>query len=118
MCATPLRSGFQGYCTFLNRCVGTCMRFSLLFEPLKIYHHIPADDLLQAVNSVTLARENIFYTHSNFSTDCTWIRNGGNHNPRATPLRSGFQAIIKGLHVFHRRFALYVTCAGLVSLLH
>ena len=23
----------------------------------------------------------------------------------------------KGLHVFHRRFALYVTCAGLVSLL-
>ena len=74
MCATPLRSGFQGYCTFLNRCVGTCMRFSLLFEPLKIYHHIPADDLLQAaVNSVTLARENIFCTHSNFSTDCTCI---------------------------------------------
>ena len=41
---------------------------------------IPADDLLQAVNSVTLARENIFCTHS---TDCTSIggletENGGN----------------------------------------
>ena len=41
---------------------------------------IPADDLLQAVNSVTLARENIFCTHS---TDCTCIggletENGGN----------------------------------------
>ena len=41
---------------------------------------IPADDLLQTVNSVTLARENIFCTHS---TDCTCIgrletENGGN----------------------------------------
>ena len=43
---------------------------------------IPADDLslLQVVNSVTLARENIFCTHS---TDCTCIggletENGGN----------------------------------------
>ena len=41
---------------------------------------IPADDILQAVNSVTLARENIFCTHS---TDCTGIggletENGGN----------------------------------------
>ena len=69
--ATPLRSGFQTIVLFtdLNGCVGTCMHFSLLFEPLKIYHHIPANDLvLQAVNSVTLARENIFCTHSNFST--------------------------------------------------
>ena len=28
------------------------VRFPLLFEPLKIYHHTPADDLLQAVNSI------------------------------------------------------------------
>ena len=65
MCATTLRSGFQ-VIVLLNGCVGTCMRFSLLFEPLKIYHHIPADDLFQAVNSVTLAHENIFCTHSIF----------------------------------------------------
>ena len=41
---------------------------------------ISADDLLQAVNSVTLVHENIFCTHS---TDCTCIggletENGGN----------------------------------------
>ena len=40
---------------------------------------------------------------------------------RATPLRSDFQAIvvlrIYTASVFRRRFALYVTCAGLVSLL-
>ena len=40
---------------------------------------------------------------------------------RATPLRSGFQAIvvlrIYTASVFRRRFALYVTCAGLVSLI-
>ena len=40
---------------------------------------------------------------------------------RATPLRSGFQAIvvlrIYTASVFRRRFALCVTCAGLVSLL-
>ena len=32
---------FPGYCgsTDLNGCVGACMHFSLLFEPLKIYHH-------------------------------------------------------------------------------
>ena len=40
---------------------------------------------------------------------------------RATPLRSGFQAIVVLLiytaSVFRRRFALYVTCAGFVSLL-
>ena len=35
-----------------NGCVVTCMRFPLLFEPLKIYHHTAADDLLQAVNSI------------------------------------------------------------------
>ena len=67
----------------------------LLFEPLIIYHRTPVDDLLQAVNSITFAREKIFCTHS---TDCTCrgIRNGSNHNQlmRATPLRSGFQAIV------------------------
>ena len=40
---------------------------------------------------------------------------------RATPLRSDFQAIvvlrIYTASVFRHRFALYVTCAGLVSLL-
>ena len=37
----PVTFWFPGYCGFtdLNGCVGTCMRFSLLFEPLKIYHH-------------------------------------------------------------------------------
>ena len=76
----------------LNGCVVTCMRFPLLFEPLKIYHRTPADDLLQAVNSITIARENFFCTHSQDCT-CRGIRNGSNHK-RATPLRSGFQAIV------------------------
>ena len=44
----------------LNGCVVTCMRFPLLFEPLEIYHRTLADDLLQAVNSITFAREKIF----------------------------------------------------------
>ena len=47
----------------LNGCtsrVVTCMRFPVLFEPLKIYHRTPADDLLQAVNSITFAREKNF----------------------------------------------------------
>ena len=79
MSATPLRFVFQAI--VLNGCVGTCMLFSLLFEPLNIYHHIPADDLIfQAVNSVTLACDNAFCTHSNFSTACRGIRNGGNHS--------------------------------------
>ena len=70
---------FPGYCT-LNGCVGTCMRFSLLFEPLKIYYYIPADvPLLQAVNSVTLAREKIFlYSFTLYMY--RGIRNGSNHN--------------------------------------
>ena len=64
MSDNPLHSaGFPGYCSLmdLNGCVVTCMRFPLLFEPLKIYHHMAS--------------------------------------------------------VFRRRFALYVTCPGLVSLL-
>ena len=53
MSDTPLHSaGFPGYCSLINGCVVTCMRFPLLFEPLKIYHHTPADDLLQAVNRI------------------------------------------------------------------
>ena len=50
-----------------------------LFFAIQLSHlkftitQIPADDLLQAVNSVTLAHESIFCTHS---TDCTCIRNG------------------------------------------
>ena len=50
----------------LNGCVVTCMRFPLLFEPIKIYHRTPADDLLQAVNSIIQhnirARKNFLYT--------------------------------------------------------
>ena len=55
MSDTSLHSvGFPGYCSLmdLNGCVFTCMGFPLLFEPFKIYHHTPADDLLQAVNSI------------------------------------------------------------------
>ena len=68
-------AGFPGYCSLmdLNGCVVTCMRFPLLFEPLKIYHHTPADDLLQAVTSIIImlnciiqhnnrARKNLLYT--------------------------------------------------------
>ena len=125
MSDTPLHSaGFPGYCSLmdLNGCVFTCMRFPLLFEPLKIYHRTPADDLLQAVNS--LIRHNIrarknFFTHS---TDCTCrgIRNGSNHTCHSVtfwfPGYCGF-ADLKGYSVFRRRFALYATCAGFVSLL-
>ena len=56
--------------------VHICMRAYLCYtvESLKIYHHSDSGRyLLQAVNSVTLACENIFCTHSNFSTDCTCI---------------------------------------------
>ena len=55
MSDTPLHSaGFPGFCSLMdiNGCVVTCMRFPLLFEPIKIYHHTPADDLHQAVNSI------------------------------------------------------------------
>ena len=69
MSDTPLHSAwFPGYCSLmdLNGCVVTCMRFPLLFEPLKIYHHTPADDLLQAMNSIIQhnirARKNLLYT--------------------------------------------------------
>ena len=69
MSDTPLHfAGFPGYCSLmdLNGCVVTCMRFPLLFEPLKICHHNPADDLLQAMNSIILhnirARKNFWYT--------------------------------------------------------
>ena len=76
VCATRLRSSF----TDLNGCVGICMRAFLCYSVEPLITLIPADDLLQAVNSVTLARENIFCTHS---TDCTCIgrletENGGN----------------------------------------
>ena len=43
MSDTPLHSaGFPGYCSLMdvNGCVVTCMRFPLLFEPLKIYREI------------------------------------------------------------------------------
>ena len=86
MSDTPLHSaGFPGYCSLmdLNGCVVTCMRFPLLFEPLKIYHHTPADDLLQAVNCIIQrnirARKNLLYTFYTVCT-CRGIRNGGNHN--------------------------------------
>ena len=51
MSEPPLHSA--GYCSLidLNGCVVTCIRFPLLFEPLKIYHHTPANDLLLAMNS-------------------------------------------------------------------
>ena len=63
MSDTPLHSaGFPGYCSLmdLNGCVVTCIRdhdlcmhaLSLLFEPIKIYHQTPADDLVQAMNSI------------------------------------------------------------------
>ena len=41
------------------------MRFPLVLEPIKIYHYTPADDLLQAVNSIiiTFAREIFFFLH-------------------------------------------------------
>ena len=55
MSDTPLHSaGFPGYCSLmdLNGYVVTCMHFPLLFEPLKIYHRTPADDLLQAMSSI------------------------------------------------------------------
>ena len=70
----------------LNGCVVACTRFPLLYEPIKIYHHTPADDLLQAVNSIiqhNIRARKFFCTHTpNLSTDCTCrgIRNGGNHN--------------------------------------
>ena len=61
----------------------TCIRFPLLFEPIKIYPYTPADDLLQAVNSIiqhNIRAQNFFGTL--FPTDCTYkgIRNGGYHN--------------------------------------
>ena len=66
MSDTPLHSaGFPGYCSLmdLNGCVVTCMRFPLLFE----HHHTPADDLLQAVNSIIQrnirARKKLLYVH-------------------------------------------------------
>ena len=89
MSDTPLHSaGIPGYCSLmdLNGCVVTCMRFPLLFEPIEIYHHTPADDLLQAVNSIIQrnfrARKKFFVHIPNFSTDCTCrgIRNEGNPN--------------------------------------
>ena len=99
MCATLVSRllWFYGF----NGCVGTCMHFSLLFEPLKIYHH--TDDLLQAVNRMTLARENIFCTHPNFSQIVHVETEAIITNkcvPR-TPLRSGSQAIVvfKGLQI-------------------
>ncbi len=82
MSDTPLHSaGFPGYCSLmdLNGCVVTCMRFPLLFEPIKIYHYTPADDLLQAVNSITFAREN-FFAHIPQIVHVGGIRNGNNHN--------------------------------------
>ena len=66
---SPLHSaGFPGYCSLmdLNGCVVTCMRFPLLFEPTKLYHHTPADDLLQAVNSIVqhnIRWRNFFFVH-------------------------------------------------------
>ena len=77
MSDTPLHSaGFPGYCSLmdLTGCFVTCMRFPLLFEPIKIYHHTPADDLLHAVNSIiqrNIRARNFFVHIPNFSTDCT-----------------------------------------------
>ena len=84
---TPLHSaGFPGYCSLmdLNGCVVACMRFPLLFEPLKICHHNPADDLLQAMNSIIQhnirARKKNLYTFHMQIVHVGGIRNGGNHN--------------------------------------
>ena len=47
--------------------VHACAFLSLLFEPLHHHTDSAADDLLQAVSSVTLTRENIFCTHPQIS---------------------------------------------------
>ena len=121
MSDTPLHSaGFPGYCSLMDLygCVATFMRFPLLleqFEPVKIYHHTPADDLLQAVNSI-IQRHNIRVRKNFLHTFLIFLQIvhvGGLETEaiitnKCVPLR---YALVS------RLFWFYVTCAGLVSLL-